>query len=154
VAMSEDAFVALLLPLEQNPSLVRAGVGRQGGLALLASLDAGSGATIDIGTPLPAPPGSTLLVRPRWPQGPSGRSARVELVQDVDAPNGDRRVIAVAATSVDEVRNGGAGTALTIPLDAAPSFDGADLACRYFVRVVIDRPMRPDASIERPVAIA
>jgi hypothetical protein len=65
VAMSEDAFVALLLPLEQNPSLVRAGVGRQGGLALLASLDAGSGATIDIGTPLPAPPGSTLLVRPR-----------------------------------------------------------------------------------------
>jgi hypothetical protein len=35
----------------------------------------------------------------------------------------------------------------------APGYAGAGLEIRYLVRVVIDRPMRPDASIERPVGI-
>lgn len=154
IAMGTDAHLARLLPLAQNVQLIRAGVGDQGGEALLASLAAGEGATIDVGTWLPAPGGSSLAIRSQWPAAPSGRSARVELVQHVDAPNGGSWVVAETATSVDEVRSGSAGIPLPVPAGLAPSFDGADLACRYVVRVVVDRPMRPDASIERPVAIA
>lgn len=154
VAMAADAHLARLLPIAQNPDLVRAGVGMQGGQALFGSFEAEPGAAIGVPTALPAPPGTALQVQVRWPLVPSGRSARVELVQHVDAPNGWSRVAAQVATTVDSVRDGSADVSLPIPPDAAPSFDGAGLACAYAIRVVIDRPMRPDASIERPIAIA
>lgn len=154
VAMAEDVFVAELLPIAQNPSLIRAGVGRQGGAALLASVDAGRGATIEIRDPLPAFTGGTLAVRSSWPAVPSGRLARVELVQHVEAPNGGSRLVAAVTGAIDDVRTGAAPIALTIPDGLAPSFDGADLECRYVVRIVVDRPMRPDESIEREVAIS
>jgi hypothetical protein len=154
VAMAEDAFVAHLLPIAQNPSLIRAGVGRQGGAALLASVEAGRGATIEIRSPLPALAGGTLDVVASWPAVPSGRVARVELVQHVEAPNGGSRVVSAVAAAIDDVRAGGTDIALPIPDGLAPSFDGADLACRHTVRVVVDRPMRPDESIEREVAIS
>ena len=153
IAMASDAHVARLLPLAQNASLIRAGVGQQGGAALLASIEAEPGAAIDVSTGLPAQAGGDLQVQARWPLVPSGRSARVELVQHVDAPNGESRIAAQVATAVEAVRDGAAVVSLPVPPDAAPSFDGAGLACAYTVRVVIDRPMRPDASIERPVAI-
>ena len=154
VAMAEDTFAAQLLTIAQNPSLIRAGVGQQGGAALLASVEAGQGATIEIRNALPAPVGGELVVRPRWPAVPSGREGRLELVQHVDAPNGGSRVIAVVHGPIDVLRDGSADITLPIPDGAAPSFDGADLACRYAVRAVVDRPMRPDVSIERDVAIS
>ena len=154
VPMAEDAFVAFLLPLAQSPSLIRAGVGRQGGAALLASVEAGQGATIEVMNALPALAGGVLIVRPRWPEIPSGREARVELAQHVDAPNGGSRVIAAVHGPIDDLRAGAASITVPIPDGVAPSFNGVDLECRYVVRVVVDRPMRPDESIEREVAIA
>jgi hypothetical protein len=154
VALATDAHLARLLPLAQNVDLVRAGVGRQGGAALLASIEAEAGASIDVASSLPAPAGSSLAVQVRWPLAPSGRSARVELVQHVDAPNGGAWLVAQVATTIESVRDGSAVVSVPIPPEAAPSFDCAGLGCAYTGRVVIARPMRPDATIERPVAIA
>ena len=56
-------------------------------------------------------------------------------------------------TSIDQVKAGSAVVELPVPTGIAPSFDGAGVEIRYIVRVVIDRPMRPDASIERVVAV-
>ena len=153
VAMASDAHLARLLPLEQNVDLVRAGVGKQGGESLLASIEAAPGASIAVETSLPAQAGSSLAIQVRWPLVPSGRSARVELVQRVDAPNGGAWVVAQVATTMESVRDGSAVVTVPIPPETAPSFDGAGLACAYTIRVVVDRPMRPDATIERPVAV-
>jgi hypothetical protein len=94
-----------------------------------------------------------MRVLARWPGAPSGRSARVELWRDTTAPNGEKGQVTAVPTSVDEVKAGTAVVELPVPAGIAPSFDGAGVEIRYLVRVVIDRPMRPDASIERPVAV-
>jgi hypothetical protein len=39
------------------------------------------------------------------------------------------------------------------PAGTAPSFDGAGLENAYVIRVLVDRRFRPDAAIERPVAV-
>jgi len=151
IAMSDDGFIALYLPVAQHPDLIRAGVGKQGGMALLDSVDV-DGATISIPTPLPAKPGSSLAVRAVWPGAPGG-PGRIELHRRTNAPNGAEGIIASAATDGDALK-GGAEVVLVIPADAAPSFDGADLELRYVVRVLVNRKFRPDSAIERPVAIA
>ena len=152
VAMGDDAFVAILVPVAQHPDLIRAGVGKQGGTAMLDTVDI-EGASISITTPLPASPGSTIGVRAAWPGAPGG-PARIELHRRTNAPNGAEGIIAVEATSSDALRAGSAEVSLALPPDTAPSFDGADLEITYVVRVLIDRKLRPDAAIERPVAVA
>jgi hypothetical protein len=152
VKMGDDAYVAILVPVAQHPDLIRAGVGRQGGRALLGTIDI-EGATISVATPLPAAPGSVLVVRAEWPGAPGG-PARIELHRRTNAPNGAEGIVAVAATDSDRLRAGTAEAALALPADLAPSFDGADLEVTYVVRVLVDRKFRPDAAIERPVALA
>ena len=152
VPMGDDAFVAVLVPVAQHPDLVRAGVGRQGGMALLDAVDV-DGATISVTTPLPAAPGSVLGVRAAWPGAPGG-PARIELHRRTTAPNGTEGIVAVAVTDSDRLRAGTAEAALPLPAGIAPSFDGADLEVAYVVRVLVDRRFMPDAAIERPVAVA
>ena len=152
VAMGDDAFVAILVPVAQHPDLIRAGVGRQGGMALLDTVDV-EGAAISVTTPLPASPGSTIGVRAVWPTAPGG-PARIELHRRTNAPNGAEGIIAVAASGSDALRAGTAEAALALPPGIAPSFDGADLEVTYVVRVLINRKLRPDTAIERPVAVA
>ena len=152
VAMGDDAFVAILVPVAQHPDLIRAGVGKQGGTAMLDIVDI-EGASISVTTPLPASPGSTIGVRAAWPGAPGG-PARIELHRRTNAPNGAEGIIAVEATSSDALRAGSAEVSLALPPGTAPSFDGADLEITYVVRVLIDRKLRPDAAIERPVAVA
>jgi hypothetical protein len=152
VAMGDDAFVAILVPVAQHPDLIRAGVGEQGGMALLDSVDV-EGATISVTTPLPASPGSTIGIRAAWPKAPGG-PARIELHRRTNAPNGTEGIIAVATTDSDALRAGSAEAALSLPRGIAPSFDGADLEITYVVRVLVNRKFRPDTAIERPVAVA
>ena len=71
VAMGDDAFVATLVHVAQHPDLIRAGVGKQGGMALLDTVGV-EGATISVTTSLPAAPGSTIGVRAAWPGAPGG----------------------------------------------------------------------------------
>jgi hypothetical protein len=152
ISMGDDAFVATYLPVTQHPDLIRAGVGDQGGAAMLDSVNV-AGATISISSPLPASPGSLIAVTVSWPGAPSG-PARIELHRRTNAPNGVEGVIAVAVADGDALRAGTAQVQLAVPPDAAPSFDGADLELAYVLRVLVDRRMRPDAAVERLVSIA
>ena len=152
VALHEDPFVACLVPVLQHPDLIRAGVGEQGGLAMLDTYAAPGGATVSITTPLPARPGTLLGVQANWPSAPDG-DVRIELHRRTNAPNGMEGILASASLPSGVLR-GTADAQLAIPADCAPSFDGAGLEITYIVRVLVDRRFRTDAAIERPVAIA
>ena len=152
VAMGDDEFVAIHLPVAQHPDLIRAGVGKQGGMAMLGVVTV-EGGSISVTTPLPASPGSTIGVRAAWPGAPGG-PARIELHRRTNAPNGTEGIIAVATTDSDALRAGTAEVTLALPPGIAPSFDGADLENTYVVRVLVNRKFRPDDAIERPVAVA
>ncbi len=153
VPHGRDTFVAVNIPVAQHPDLLRAGVGKQGGISLMevASVE---GATISIGSPLPATIGSEILVRANWPGAPGGRQARVELHRRSNAPNGAEGIVSSTVVPSDGLRAGSAEARLAVPVGSPPSFDGAELEITYVIRVLVDRRLRPDAAIERPVGIA
>ena len=151
IPMGDDHFVAAYLPVAQHPDLIRAGVGKQGGLSVLDVVAVGDGA-IGVTTPLPAPAGSEVGISVHWPSASGGSVGRVEIQRRTNAPNGETGVI--ASVPVDpKALQGGAEVRLAIPAAAAPSFDGAGLENAYVIRVLVDRRLRPDAAIERPIAI-
>jgi hypothetical protein len=151
VPMGSDHFVATYLPLAQHPDLLRAGVGKQGGMSLLAGVPVGD-AMIGVTSELPAPAGSEIAVTVRWPSAPGGSKGRVELHRRTNAPNGEEGI--VASVPIDPATlKGGAEVQLVVPAGSAPSFDGAGLEINYVIRVLVDRRFMSDAAIERPVAI-
>jgi hypothetical protein len=152
IPMGSDAFLATAVPIAQHPDLLAAGVGRQGGMSMLASVDS-DGGTISVESRLPARPGDNLVLAVRWPGAPAG-PARMELHRRSNAPNGVNAIIASSEGQGADLASGAARAELPIPADAAPSFDGADLQLTYIVRVLVNRRFRPDAAIERPVAVA
>ena len=87
VAMGEDPWVATGLDIEQNPDLIAAGVGRQGGLSMLDMVTLAEGATIGVANPKPVATGSPIRVTVAWPGAPDG-DARIELHRRISAPNG------------------------------------------------------------------
>ena len=147
-----DEFVAIHLPIAQHPDLIRAGVSKQGGMALLASVDTG-GATISVEGSLPAAPGASLEVTANWPKAPGGEG-RIELHRRSNAPNGAEGIIASAPTDGDALKAGTARATLPLPMGLSPSFDGAGLELTYVIRVLVNRRFMPDSAIERPVSIA
>jgi hypothetical protein len=151
VPMGDDHFVAAYVPVAQHPDLIRAGVGKQGGMSVLGSVADGDG-VIDVTTPLPAPAGSEIGVSVHWPSASGGSVGRVELQRRTNAPNGETGVIASVPVDPGSLQ-GGTEARLEIPAGTAPSFDGAGLENAYVIRVLVDRRFRPDAAIERPVAI-
>jgi hypothetical protein len=152
VAMGSDHWTACFLPLSQHPDLLRAGVGKQGGMSLLDAVDSGGG-TLGIQSPLPAPTGQEIVVKITWPGAPDGQGARVELHRRTNAPNGQEGIIASVAVTPADLRSGAAEVRLMVPPGSAPSFDGAGLEINYVIRALVDRRFRSDAAIERPVAI-
>ena len=151
VAMGSDHFVAMYLPLAQHPDLLRAGVGSQGGVSMMAGVPVGDG-MIGVLSALPVPAGTELVVSARWPSAPGGSKARIELHRKTNAPNGTRGII--ASVDVDPgALKGGAEARLAVPAGLAPSFDGAGLEITYILRVLVDRRFQKDAAIERPVAV-
>jgi hypothetical protein len=153
VAHGHDSFAAIGIPISQHPDLLRAGVGKQGGVSLMETVSV-EGATIAITTPLPAALGSEIGVHVAWPGAPGGRQARIELHRRTNAPNGVEGIVSSAVVASDALRAGSADVSLLIPADAPPSFDGAGLEIRYVIRVLVDRRLRPDAAVERPVGVA
>ncbi len=151
VAMGSDHFVAVHLPLAQHPDLLRAGVGKQGGMSMMAGVPLGD-ALIGVTSPLPVPAGSELTANVRWPSAPGGTKGRVEVHRRTNAPNGAEGIIASVAIDPAALK-GGVDVRLAIPAGSAPSFDGAGLEITYVIRVLVDRRFRSDAAIERPVAI-
>jgi hypothetical protein len=61
----------------------------------------------------------------------------------------------VASVPVDpaSLTSGAAQARLLVPAGSAPSFDGAGLEINYVIRVLVDRRLRSDAAIERPLGI-
>lgn len=153
IAHGPDESIAVHVPIAQHPELLRAGVGRQGGTSLLDSVTVGD-AVISVTSELPAVAGGRLTVSARWPSAPTGRSARIELHRHTNAPNGETGIIASVALPSAGLIDGSATATLDVPIDTAPSFDGAGLQIDYVVRVLVDLPLRPDVAVERPVAIA
>ena len=151
VPMGDDHFIAAYVPVAQHPDLIRAGVGKQGGLSVMDAVSDGDG-VIGVTTPLPAPAGSEIGVSIRWPSASGGSVGRVELQRRTNAPNGETGVI--ASVPVDpKALQGGLEVRLAVPSGSAPSFDGAGLENTYVIRVLVDRRFRPDAAIERPIAV-
>jgi hypothetical protein len=149
--MRSDHHLAVFLPLAQHPDLLRAGVGKQGGVSMMAGVEAGD-ATIAVTTQLPAVAGTDLGLAVRWPSAPGGSKGRIELHRTTNAPNGVRGTIVSLPVDPGALR-GGVEVRLPVPAGLAPSFDGAGLQLTYLVRVLVDRRFRNDAAIERPVAI-
>jgi len=152
VAMGEDPWVATGLHIAQNPDLIAAGVGRQGGLSMLDVVTLAEGATIGVANAKPVATGSPIRVTVAWPGAPDG-DARIELHRRISAPNGVEGVLASLATTGAALRAG-----LTADLDglaagSPPSFDGANLENSYVIRALIDRRFRTDLAIERPIAV-
>jgi hypothetical protein len=146
-----DHFVATYLPVAQHPDLLRAGVGKQGGVSLMQGVPVGD-ALIGVTSPLPVPAGSEMVVGVRWPSAPAGQKGRVELHRRTNAPNGAEGII--ASVPIDPATlAGGLEVRLLVPEGSAPSFDGAGLEIDYVIRVLVDRRFRTDAAIERPVGI-
>ena len=152
VPMGSDHFVAFFLPLAQHPDLLRAGVGKQGGMSLMAGVPVGDG-TINVESPLPAESGQDVLVKVSWPSAPQGQGARIELHRRTNAPNGQEGIIASAALAPADLVSGAAEVRLSVPAGSAPSFDGAGLEITYVIRVLVDRRFRSDAAIERPLGV-
>jgi hypothetical protein len=153
VAHGSDHFAAIFLPIAQHPDLIRAGVGKQGGQSMLADVGIGDG-HIAVTSPMPAPAGSDMVVAVNWPSAKGGDKARIELHRRTNSPNGQEGIIATVGVTPAELTSGSAQVHLTVPAGTAPSFDGAGLEVTYILRVLVDRRFRPDAAIERPVAIA
>lgn len=151
VSMGHDPFVALHLPVAQHPDLLRAGVGKQGGVSLMQGVPIGD-AMIGVMSALPVPAGTEMTVSVRWPSAPGGQNGRVELHRRTNAPNGAEGIIASAPIDPATL-SGGIEVPLLVPAGSAPSFDGAGLEITYVIRILVDRRFRTDAAIERPVAV-
>jgi hypothetical protein len=151
VPMGGDVRLARHLPVAQSPDLMAAGVGRQGGESLMAELADGD-ARLAVTSPLPARGGSGLAVHVTWPSAPDGRGARVELHRRSSAPNAEEGIVVAVPAELDAVRSG-VDLVLPVPIGIPPSFDGAGLENRYVIRVLVDRRMRADAAVERPVGV-
>jgi hypothetical protein len=152
ISMGSDHWVAAFLPLAQNPDLLRAGIGKQGGMSLLDSVSVGD-AAIGVTSALPAPAGQEIVVKVAWPSAPSGQGARIEIHRRTNAPNGTEGIVASVGIDPTTLASGAAEARLMIPAGSAPSFDGAGLEITYVIRVLVDRKFRSDAAIERPVGI-
>jgi len=152
VAMGGDAWVAAALNVEQNPDLVRAGVGRQGGLSMLDAVSLADGATIGVSNDKPVRAGSVVRVTVAWPGAPDG-NARIELHRRITAPNGVEGVLDSVATTGAALRAGITVELGGLAAGSPPSFDGAGLENSYIIRVLIDRRLRSDLAIERPIAV-
>jgi hypothetical protein len=152
VAMGEDAWVAAAVDVEQNPALLAAGVGRQGGLSMLDAVAVSGGATIGVTNPKPVRAGNVVTVTVAWPGAPDG-NARIELHRRITAPNGEEGVLDSVATTGAALRAGVSADLGGLAAGSPPSFDGAGLENTYVIRVLIDRRLRPDLAIERPIAV-
>jgi len=151
IGMGTDERVAALVDVRQHPDLLRAGVVNVGAGAMHDSWD-DDGATLGVRPIPPIDAGTTIEATITWPGAASGRSARVELVADVDAARGLRVVCSSVELPIEAIREG-ARVSLVIPADAPPTCETDGLRVGYRLRAIADRAWRPDVVAERPIVV-
>ena len=151
IEMGRDERVAALVDVRQHRDLLRAGVIDVGAGAMHDSWD-DEGATLAVRPLPPIDAGTTMEVTITWPGAVVGRSARVELVADIDAAR-DLQVVCSSVELPIEALRGGAQVSLTIPADAPPTCETDGLRVDYRLRAIVDRAWRPDASAVRPIVV-
>ena len=109
IEMGRDERVAALVDVRQHRDLLRAGVIDVGAGAMHDSWD-DEGATLAVRPLPPIDAGTTMEVTITWPGAVVGRSARVELVADIDAAR-DLQVLLVGGAAYRGAPWGGAGVA-------------------------------------------
>jgi hypothetical protein len=151
IEMGRDERVAALVDVRQHRDLLAAGVLDVGAGAMHDSWD-DEGATLAVRPLPPIDAGTTMEVSITWPGADAGRSARVELIADIDAAR-DLRVVCSSVELPIEALRGGARVSLTIPADAPPTCETDGLRVDYRLRAIVDRAWRPDASAERRIVV-
>ncbi len=151
IEMGRDERVAALVDVRQHRDLLAAGVIDVGAGAMHDSWD-DQGATLAVRPLPPIDAGTTMEVAITWPGADSGRSARVELVADVEAAR-DMRVVCSSVELPIETLRAGVRVSLTIPSDAPPTCETDGLRVDYRLRVIVDRAWRPDAFAERRIVV-
>ena len=151
IEMGRDERVAALVDVRQHRDLLAAGVIDVGAGAMHDSWD-DAGATLAVRPLPPIDAGATMEIAISWPEAASGRSARVELVADIDATR-DLQVVCSSVELPIEALRGGARVSLTIPGDAPPTCETDGLRVDYRLRAIVDRPWRPDAIAERRIVV-
>lgn len=150
IAMGADERVAALVPVEQHPDLLRSGAVTLPSGALFDIVDH-DGARLSVEPLPPLRAGAHVTLGIAWPDAPGGRSIRVELTTDVKGAMG--LSVTSASLPIEAGTLGGGQVVVPLPADLPPTLVTDGLAVSHRVRVIVDRPMRPDVSRERPVVI-
>ena len=150
IQMGSDERVAVLVPVAQHPDLLRAGVVTLPAGAMFDSVT-DEGASLSVAPLPPLAAGSSVTLSVAWPGAPSGRSARVELTTDVHAANS---ITVVSHSSlVDQGTLGDLQLAVPLPTDLPPTLETAGLTVGHRLRVIVDRKLRSDVTVERPIVV-
>jgi hypothetical protein len=148
IAMGSDERVSALVRVGQHPDLLRSGaVALPSGAMFDIVDDEGARLSVDPLPPLVA--GSQVTFGIAWPDAPGGRSARVELTTDVKAAVGQS--VTTISLPVERSALGGTQVTLQLPADLPPTLAADGLTVEHRLRVIVDRPMRPDVTRERPI---
>ncbi|MET0772083.1 MAG: hypothetical protein ABWZ82_03280 [Candidatus Limnocylindrales bacterium] len=150
IAMGSDERVAALVPVGQHPDLLRSGAVTLPSGALFDLVD-DEGARLSVDPLPPLAAGSQVTLGIAWPDAPGGRSARIELTTDVKSSVG----LSVTSLSLPAEGEALAGTqvAIQLPADLPPTLATDGLTVGHRLRVIVDRPMRPDVTRERPIVV-
>lgn len=150
IEMGRDARIAALLDVRHHHDMLRAGVLRVGAGAM-ADVWVDDPASLSVEPHPPLAPGADVELSIAWPGAPSGRAVRVEHTVDVEAPQ--RLSVVAVSMSIDPAGLAGTKVSIPIPADAPPTLETDGLKVSHRLRVIVDRPMRPDVSVERLVVV-
>jgi hypothetical protein len=149
IPMRGDQRVAVLVPVGQHPDLLRSGAVTLPAGALFDLVD-DQGARLGVDPLPPVAAGSQVTLSVAWPDAPGGRSARVELVTDIKAS------VSLSSTSVtlpvEHGSLGGTSVVVPLPADMPATLVTDGLTVGHRLRVIVDRPLRPDVIRERAIA--
>jgi hypothetical protein len=149
IPMRGDQRVAVLVPVGQHPDLLRSGAVTLPAGALFDLVD-DQGARLGVDPLPPVAAGSQVTLSVAWPDAPGGRSARVELVTDIKAS------VSLSSTSVtlpvEHGSLGGTSVVVSLPADLPATLVTDGLTVGHRLRVIVDRPLRPDVVRERAIA--
>jgi hypothetical protein len=152
ISMGGDERVTALVNVKQNIDYLRSGAVRMDSGALFDIAGSGDG-TISVSPLPPALAGTELEVTVNWPGAGAGRSGRLELQADIDAPNRLSSVVLFSQVVDPNAFKTGVTVKIPIPADAPPVLNDKGVEVHYRIRALVDRAFRSDLAVERFLAV-